>query len=121
MDRHKIFSSTLGLHDPWQISAIKFSRSEKRLDISIKFAPDDGFICPTCGKTVLSFDQLDETWHHSDFFQYATYLHALVPLVTCPCCGVFTAERPWSRDGSKFSLVSDRDSQATAPPGPDGG
>ena len=68
------------------------------------FSPDSEHVCPVCGETVLAFEQQDETWHHSDFFQYATYLHARVPLVTCPCCGVITAERPWSRDGSKFIL-----------------
>ena len=112
MDQHKIFSSTLGLHDPWQISAIKFSRTEKRLDISITCTPDDEFVCPICGETVLAVDQVDETWHHSDFFQYATYLHARVPRVTCPCCGVCTAERPWSRGGSKFVLVAGQEPDA---------
>ncbi len=106
MSQHKFFSSTLGLHGPWQISHIKFSRTEKRLDISVTCAPDEELACPVCGATVLACDQVDETWHHSDFFQYATYLHARVPRVTCPCCGVRTAERPWSRGGSKFVLVS---------------
>jgi transposase len=105
MEQHTFFSATLGLHHPWKISTILFSKEEKRLDITVDFAPDEPCTCPTCGKTVEMCTTTEETWHHNDFFRYATYLHARVPQMNCACCGISMVERPWSRDGSRFILI----------------
>ncbi|MBK5276548.1 MAG: transposase family protein [Desulfuromonadales bacterium] len=106
MDQKTFFSATLGLYHPWEISTILFSKDEKRLDITICFDQDHNVICPTCGKTVEVCDAMDETWHHTDFFSYQTYLHASVPQMKCTCHGILKMEHPWTRDGSRFVLVS---------------
>ena len=106
MEQHSLFSATLGLYHPWKISTILFSKEEKRLDITIDFTHDESFVCPVCGKIVELCDVADETWHHNNFFRFATYLHARVPQMNCSCCGISIVERPWSRAGSRFVLVS---------------
>jgi len=105
MDQPAIFSATLGLSHPWQITAVSFSKEEKRLDITVDFSQGGAFTCPTCGKEVKICEAEKETWFHSDFFRYATYLHARVPQIECSCCGMCKVERPWSREGSKFALL----------------
>jgi transposase len=40
-----------------------------------------------------------------NFFQYKAFLHARVPRVRCPDCGVKLVEIPWAREGSGFTLL----------------
>ena len=105
VEHPEIFSATLGLSDPWQITHVTLSREEKRLDITVDYAHDGTFPCPRCGKKVKTCKVENETWFHDNFFRFATYLHARVPYIEC-CCGLCPVERPWSRAGSKFSLIS---------------
>ncbi len=105
MDQPAIFSATLGLSHTWQITAVSFSNEEKRMDITVDFAYCGNFACPTCGEEVKTCSTENETWFHSNFFRYATYLHARVPHIECSCCGICKVERPWSREGSKFTLI----------------
>ena len=100
-----IFSATLGLSHPWQITAVSFSKEGKRMDITVDFVHGSTFTCPTCGAKGTSCDTESETWHHNNFFRYAAYLHARVPQVDCVCCGKKPVERPWTRTGSRFTLV----------------
>ncbi len=106
MEQPAIFSATLGLSHPWQITSVSFSKDEKRLDITVAFAHNGNLACPTCGAEGSSQEAMSETWYHNDFFRYATYLHARVPRSECTCCGIFTVTRPWSREGSRFSLIA---------------
>jgi len=104
MELPTIFSSTLGLSHPWQITEVSFATEEKRLDITVNFLDDNFLPCPCCGATGTSCQLKTETWYHDDFFRYATYLHANVPHSVC-CGAIIPVERPWSRQGSKFALL----------------
>ena len=108
IEQMAIFSATLGLSPPWQVTAATFAKESNRLDLNIEYAQANPVACPICGRTESSAPEeiMVETWYHDDFFRYATYLHAKVPVMSC-CCGCkFPMERPWSRVGSKFSRVS---------------
>ncbi len=45
------------------------------------------------------------TWRHLNFFQHQAYLNARVPRVRCDTCGVKTANVPWARPDSGFTLL----------------
>jgi hypothetical protein len=101
-------SATLGLSPPWQVTGATFAKESNRLDLNIEYAEPGAVDCPICGKACsgVPAETTAETWYHEDFFRYATFLHAKVPVIAC-CCGCrFPVERPWSRVGSKFSRVS---------------
>ena len=102
MYQHSIFSATLGLSSPWQITGISFSKEERRMDVSVNFQVDDNLTCSNCGTLVKVASVSHELWHHQDFFSFATYLHAQVPMVDCPCCGGNAVERPWTIGASQF-------------------
>jgi transposase len=110
-----IFSATLGLTHHWQITSVVFSTTGKRLDITIDFARDTFLICPTCGSRITYSSHDIETWYHQNYFKHQTYLHARVPRIICETCGVISLERPWCREGSRFSIVC---ATETAPPLP---
>ncbi|XOZ35181.1 helix-turn-helix domain-containing protein [Halomonadaceae bacterium KBTZ08] len=51
-------------------------------------------------------DRKSKTWRHLDFFQYEAYIHARIPRVRCSHCGKTTqVALPWTRPGSRFTLL----------------
>jgi len=82
MSTESLFAKALGLSNPWKVSKVVFSPEEKRLDITIDFPRGSTFTCPVCGASgAKPYDSNGEQWHHLNFFQYMTYLHARVPRV----------------------------------------
>ena len=102
----ELFQMALGLMPPWAVSAVRFDAEKKRLDIDIDFARGGRFACPHCQTTDCPVhDTSKHEWRHLDFFQHEAYLHARVPRITCPACGVKQVSVPWARPGSGFTLL----------------
>jgi len=102
----ELFQLALSLMPPWMVKDCNFEVSEKRLDIRIDFERGGTFACPACGRADCgAYDTEERTWRHLNFFEHVTYLHAWVPRVQCPDCGVKTAGVPWARPGSGFTLL----------------
>ena len=102
----ELMQMALSLVKPWVVEDCTFDVSEKRLDIHINFERGGIFPCPVCGRAgCKAYDTQEKTWRHLDFFQHETYLHAFVPRVSCPKCGIKTAAVPWARPGSHFTLL----------------
>ncbi|MDP2857590.1 MAG: ISL3 family transposase [Bacillota bacterium] len=59
-----------------------------------------------CGATgCAAYDTTDRSWRRLNCFQHEALLHARVPRVECPSCGVKQVEVPWARPGSGFTLL----------------
>lgn len=102
----ELFQLALSLMPPWMVEGCGFDVSQKRLDIRIDFERGGSFPCPVCGKAgCKAYDTEERTWRHLNFFEHETYLHAFVPRVQCPDCGIKTAAVPWARPGSGFTLL----------------
>ena len=52
-----------------------------------------------------SYDTVDKTWRHLNFFEHVTYIHARVPRTNCDDCGIGMVAVPWARAGSGFTLL----------------
>lgn len=104
MNQLTLFSSTLGLVHPWQVTSVAFAEGDKRIDITVDYDYLCDVCCPLCGAGGRVCATEAETWFHDDYLCYATYLHANVPRVEC-CGTLIPVERPWSRSGSKFLLL----------------
>ncbi|HXW22869.1 MAG TPA: ISL3 family transposase [Rhodomicrobium sp.] len=101
-----LFQLALGLSSPWAVTRSAFDADEKRLDLYVDFPRGSRFACAQCGREGCAVhDAKEETWRHLDFFQHRTLLHARVPRVSCPDCGVRKAATPWARAGSGFTLL----------------
>jgi transposase len=101
-----LFQLALGLVPPWMVADAKFDADKKRLDIEIDFKTGGRFACPECGKADCSVhDTVKKTWRHLNFFQHQAFLHARVPRIDCPDCGVRLVTVPWARPGSGFTLL----------------
>ncbi len=108
MDQPSIFSSTLGLATPWQITRVDVSKEHPRFDIYISCNQSVSMPCPLCGQDATICGLAQQSWHHDDFFSKDAYLHVAVPVVRCKTpCGVHKVRVPWSHPGSRFVLVND--------------
>jgi transposase len=101
-----LFQMAFGLLPPWLVADCRFTPGAKRLDLYIDFPRGSVFACPACGREdVKAYDTQEKTWRHLNFFEHETYIHARVPRTDCPDCGVKTANVPWARPGSGFTLL----------------
>jgi len=107
MEHPAIFAATLGLSHPWQIVSLAMEKESNRLDISIDFVGDCPSTCSAITAQGRPCKVERETWFHDDFFNYKTFLHVRAPRPLCPDCWIALSKRPWSRSGSRFTLVED--------------
>ncbi|NQT58449.1 MAG: ISL3 family transposase [Bacteroidetes bacterium] len=112
MDNIALFSTALGLQDPWQVAEIEFiensETNRQELHIRIVFTKGAKFTCTEvgCGERELPVhDTKEKTWRHMNFFQYKCYIHARVPRIICPNHKVRKVEVPWGRKESGFTLL----------------
>jgi len=89
-----------------QVAECRFDINQKHLDIHLDFPRGSQFSCPVCSHAGCAVHDTERKfWRHLNFFQHEAYLHARVPRVQCPGCGVRLASVPWARDGSGFTLL----------------
>ncbi|MGH3951393.1 MAG: helix-turn-helix domain-containing protein, partial [Pseudonocardiaceae bacterium] len=108
MDGLELFTTALGLGEPWRVSAAEFAEQEGRLDVDVSYRRGARFACPErgCGQQRCPVhDTVDKTWRHLDFFQHKAFLHARVPRVRCAEHGVRLVAVPWARPGSGFTML----------------
>ena len=106
MQDTELFQMALGILPPWFVDRCIFDVSEKRLDIYIDFKRGGEFTCFGCGREgCKSYDTVDKTWRHLNFFEHVTYIHARVPRTNCDDCGIGMVAVPWARAGSGFTLL----------------
>ncbi len=104
MIQPQIFSATLGLVDPWRITAISFSNSEKRIDITVETQWGESAPCPHCGESSCPDAVQLETWLHRNFFDHIAYIHIRIPRFSCPrCADTHHLSVPW--EGGYSGLV----------------
>lgn len=108
MDQPSIFSATLGLAYPWQISRVEISTEQPRLDIYIVFEQSLSMTCPSCGSDATICGMSEQSWHHGDFFKKEAFLHVAMPMLRCDAeCGCIKTPVPWSSASSRFILRED--------------
>jgi transposase len=71
-----LFQAALGVQDPWIISEIRLNEVDHEFHITLDFTKGATFPCPECAQACKAYDSADRTWHHLNFFQFKTYLHA---------------------------------------------
>lgn len=101
----ELFSSALGLEEPWHVADVQFDPKKQRLDLTLDFRRGAHFSCPECQKPdCCVYDTNTRTWRHSNFFQHVAYLTARIPRIQCPDCGIKQVVVPWARPESGFTL-----------------
>ena len=100
----EIFSITLGLESPCQISSLTFNKENSQLDIHLIFAKGHKFTSSD-GESYTAYDTVERSWQHLNFFQHHCYLHAKVARIKQKGGKVQTQQVPWARPQSGFTLL----------------
>lgn len=89
MDDTDLYRHLLGLVSPWEVTRVDLSVSNERADVWAGHPKGTRFACPECDASLSVYDHADErAWRPLDSCQFATFLHARAPRVSCPAHGV---------------------------------
>jgi transposase len=107
VDSASLFTVALGLHAPWEVSAVHFDPAVGRIDFTVGFARGARFPCPHCGAEHQPVHDIQaREWRHLNFFQFQAYIQAKVPRVRCDICAKTSQVAvPWARSNSGFTQL----------------
>ena len=105
MDTTTIFSTALGITEPWYVKGVKFDKKIKRLDIQIDFKKGSAFNINGVDGMHKAYDTVEKSWRHLNFFQHECFLTARVPRVKTPDDKLHTVEPVWAGLLNGFTLL----------------
>ena len=110
MQDRELYQQILGLRSPWSIVTVELNVEQQQVNVFVEHPDGTKFNCPECGMASLTcYDHaLQRQWRHLDSCQFQTVLHARVPRVDCPACGVKQVAVPWAEKGSRFTILFER-------------
>ena len=103
----EMFERSIGLSDPWKVTRAEFNQNDKSVHVYIEAKKTSKYPCPECQKLCKRYDNEDEerVWRHADVVLYPCYIHCRRPRVGCPEHGIKVVDAPWSRKGSRNTLL----------------
>ena len=104
MDLVAFYQRILSPPAPWHVARVECFENEKRVDVWLAHAPSK-FHCEHCMTECSVYDHAPErTWRHLNSCEYQTFIHARIPRVNCPLCGVVNASVPFATPGLSVTL-----------------
>jgi transposase len=104
MDLVAFYQRILSPPAPWRVSRVECYDSEKRVDVWLEHVPAK-FRCEHCMAECVVYDHAPErAWRHLNSCEYQTFIHARIPRVKCPLCGVVNASVPFATPGLSVTL-----------------
>lgn len=62
---------------------IEFDEQDQAWNLFLDFERETEIAHPHCGAPSKAYDADKKSWRHLDFWNWKTYIHALVPCVNC--------------------------------------
>ncbi len=100
MQDYSFYSAILGLSSNWLISNVSIDERSGDIELHIHYKKGSKFSCPACGALKLPSRVSKSRWLHENRLNVRFYITALIPVITCECCGEMKLEAPWERAGS---------------------
>ena len=107
MEAGELLALGLGLQPPWRLVGQRVDTDKQPHEVFLEVTADRGaeYPCPECGRLCKAHDFHEFTWRHLNLFQHHCYVTARVPRVDCPDHGTKQVKVPWTREGSRFTLL----------------
>jgi transposase len=103
------YAILLGLLPPWVVTQVELNVAAKRVEIDVRWPPDQYVACPICQQLCTVHDhRAERQWRHLDTMQFQTIVTSRVPRSECPDHGVKTIDVPWAGPHSRFTLLFER-------------
>jgi transposase len=104
-----LYRHLLGITSPWEVNRVDLSVANERVDVWVTHPKGTRFSCPECETELPVYDHAEERgWRHLDSCQFATYLRARPPRVSCAEHGVHQVALPWAEPMSRFTVLFER-------------
>jgi len=95
MHDYSFYSAILGLSSKWRITNVTVDEQSGELELHISSCKGSRFSCPRCGALKLPSRIGKARWLHENHLNIRFYISALIPIITCECCGEMRVELPW--------------------------
>jgi len=105
MNDKELYTSILGVKDPWTITGVTLNLKGKTVTIHIEYDTTQKLSCPECGETSPGYDRNTRKWRHLDTCQMTTIIECDVPRVSCKTHGVKQVLVPWAETNSHFTAL----------------
>ncbi|MSN25279.1 MAG: hypothetical protein GJV46_05345 [Geobacter sp.] len=106
MNNFSFYSAILGLSSSWHIFNVTLDGRSGDVVFHIRGRLEDKFKCPGCGAARLPSGISKGTWLHDNHLNIRFYISALVPVITCECCGEMKVEIPWGKSSTSCEECS---------------
>jgi transposase len=108
LDTASIFTTALGISEPWYVEEVTFDDKSSKLEIYLNFRKGSYF--PYCNEdgtieTATAYDTVEKRWRHLNFFQHECYLVARTPRVKNKSGKIQTYAPEWSGLSKGFTLL----------------
>ncbi len=71
IDDCQLYSTLLGLKQPWKVSSVSLDTGKKTVDVYVKHDKGSRLLCPVCGKECMIYDHLGErVWRDLDSIEF---------------------------------------------------
>jgi len=109
MQDTELYRHLLGITSPWEVTRVELSVADEHVDVWVSHPKGTRFACPECAIELPVYDHGEErAWRHLDSCQFATFLHARPPRISCPEHGVHQVSLPWAEPMSRFTVLFER-------------
>ena len=100
-----MYTALLALPKPWEVVNVEVQLVAGEVHVWVALPDKTRWVCPKCLVEAPIHDHQERTWRHLDTCQYKTLVHAQIPRLNCPTCGVHQLKVPWSEPGSHFTAL----------------
>ena len=107
MNDTELYTQLLGITSPWKVTGVDLKVAEREVRVRVEWDSSRGRLsCTVCDAPCPGYDHREErSWRHPDSCEFATWLVCRTPRAECAEHGVQSAEVPWSRPNSRFTLA----------------
>lgn len=101
----QLYAQILGIVSPWSVDSVDLDIKGEKVTVQVSFNEGHHFTCPLCSKESSRYDKVRRQWRHLDTCQLQTTIEADVPRVDCQEHGVHQVLVPWSKSGSRNTML----------------
>ena len=100
MHDYSFYSAILGLSSKWHILNVTADELSGDIELHIRSRKGSKFSCSSCGALKLPSGVSKARWLHENHLNIRFYISALIPIITCECCGEIKVDIPWEQAAS---------------------
>ena len=107
-DNRAMYTALLGLPKPWEVEKVETNITSQwigEVHVWVGLPKGTRWVCPQCKVEAPIHDHQERTWRTLDTCQFKTFVHARIPRLNCPNCGIKQLDVPWAEKKSRFTAM----------------